>query len=561
MRSSNRIKLGLRAAEMVALMLATACSAAGPSSSTSKAQEEAGAPALDAGSSIDGSTACAVGCSEPEGGTSDEAGQPDAGSTGFNGDPNGVFVATTGSDTAPGTMAKPVLTIGKAVTLAQAGHEDVYVCNGTYAESVVIDTKPVNVHGGYDCTKDWAPADDKPTIAPPTGVALTIRNVAAQITIERLQLQAADASSDGSSSIAAIASSCSGVAFNSVVFQAGAGASGAQGTSSQPNTMPARSGISGSSVGGPLCPQGDKSGACGTIALGGFPFLVNPVCNTIGGAGASGANLEINYAATKPGAGTGGAGQDPDGNGLDGLNGGNGTNGATASSGIGTFTATGYVASNAGTGGEDGQPGASGGGGAGGGSDYANIEGFTGCTYIYVGAGGGEGGWGGCGGTAGGAGGGGGASIGLLAFQSTVSVPGCQVNTSAGGDGGSPGKGSSGQLGGEGGGGGTGNSGGATSNSACFDNGPLGNARNGGNGGRGGVGGNGGAGGGGPSIGIAVIGVAQPDTSTVDFNIGTGGQGGQSFSGPNAPGGESTQVLVAGAGDGGASAADAAADH
>ncbi|HEX8793197.1 MAG TPA: hypothetical protein VF765_19775 [Polyangiaceae bacterium] len=535
MRSSNRIKLGARAAEVAALMLAAACGSAGNGASTNNVSPaEAGPPSVDGSSSIDGASACAVGCDESEGGASIEAGPADAGGTGFTGDPNGVFVATTGSDTAPGTMAKPVLSIGKGVELAQAAHKDVYVCNGTYSENVVIDTKPVNVHGGYDCTKGWAKVDDKPTVAPSSGVPLTIRNVPASMTIERLQLQAADASTDGGSSIAAIASSSSDVAFSAVVFQAGAGASGAQGTSPQPNTSPARGGVAGSPVPGPLCPENDKTGVCGQVALGGFVFGANPGCNTIGGPGGSGANLEIGYAGTKPGAGSGGAGQDPDGNGLDGLNGGNGKNGTTATAAYGSFTASGYVASNAGSDGENGQPGASGGGGAGGGSDYANIQGFYGCTYIYIGAGGGEGGWGGCGGTAGGGGGGGGASIGLLAYQSAVSVTGCQANTSTGGDGGSPGKGAFGQLGGPGAGGGTGNSGGGNS-SACFSSGPLGNARNGGMGGRGGVGGNGGAGGGGPSIGIVVVGASQPDTTTVDFNVGTGGQGGQSFSGRTRP--------------------------
>jgi hypothetical protein len=561
MRFSIRAKLGLRAAEALALALVAACGGGSQNGSPAPVvQDEAGVVEGGVTPSADAGASCAVGCSDSDAATTADSGRPGADAGAFDGDPTAIFVAPTGSDSAPGTMSKPVLTIGKGVLLAQGAHKDLYVCDGTYTENVIIDTKPVNVHGGYDCTKGWARVDDKPTIAPQAGVPLIVRGVPTTMTVERLQLQAADASTEGASSIAAIASSSSDVAFSKVVFQAGAGASGAQGTFPQPNTTGARSGVPGSSVGGQLCPQGDKSGTCGQIAFGGFVFGVPAGCNTVGGSGGNGANLEIGYVGTKPSSGSGGAGQDPDGNGLDGLNGGNGKNGATATSALGTFTATGYVASNAGTSGEDGQPGASGGGGVAGGSDYANIQGFYGCPYIYIGAGGGEGGWGGCGGSAGGGGGGGGASVGLLAFQSTVSVAGCQVNTSAGGDGGSPGKGAFGQLGGPGGGAGMGNYGGGN-NAACFNSGPLGNGRNGGMGGRGGSGGNGGAGGGGPSIGIVVVGAQQPDTSSVDFNIGTGGQGGQSFSGPNAPGGQSTQVLGLGAGDGGAAAADAAMDQ
>jgi len=559
MRSSNGMKLGMRAAEMVALMLAAACGSGAGSGGSGGVQEEAGTTAVDANTSIDGGSTCAVGCDDPEAGTQSEGGHSEAGGSAFNGDPSAIFVATTGSDTAPGTMAKPVLTIGKGVQLAQAAHKDLYVCDGTYAENVVIDTTPVNVHGGYDCTKGWAPVDDKPTIAPQTGVALIVRSVSSAMTVERLQLQAADASADGASSIAAIASSCPELAFKNVVFQAGAGANGGQGASPQPLTSPANAGNPGASIGGKLCPGTNASGACVAIAQGGHAGLLAGwgKCATVGGVGGNGANVLINYAGSAPEKGSGGAGQTIDGVGLDGAPGADGKDGTTSKSALGSFTATGYVASNAGTNAEPGQPGGSGAGGAGGSSAIANLPEFVGCHYDYVGAGGGEGGWGGCGGGAGGGGGGGGASLGLLAYESSVTVAGCQVNTSAGGNGGSPGKGAEGELGGAGGAGGVGEAGGG--DAACMTA-QVGDGQPGGAGARGGRGGNGGAGGGGPSIGIVVVSGPQPDTTTVDFNVGTGGEGGQAFSGPNAPGGMSTQVLVLVAGDGGAVAADAAAD-
>jgi hypothetical protein len=552
------MKLGMRAAELVALILSAACGTGAGSSGN--AQQEAGATAVDGGSSIDGGSTCAVGCDESEAGAAGDAGHSEGGPAG---DANGVFVATTGSDTAPGTMAKPVLTIGKGVQLAQATHKDLYVCNGAYAENVVIDTKSVNVHGGYDCTKGWALVDDKPTIAPQTGVPLTVRSVSSAMTIERLQLQAADASTNSASSIAAVASSCSELAFKQVVFQAGAGASGAQGQSPEPILAPAYEGKPGTSIGGALCPApGNKPpSSCDTIGYGGYAGLLAGwgKCSTVGGHGGDGANVEVGYAGTRPGPGSGGAGTTIDGAGADGAPGANGKDGVTSSSAKGTFTSTGYVASNAGTDGEPGQPGGSGGGGMGGGSDKANIPQFNGCTFVYIGAGGGEGGWGGCGGGAGGAGGGGGASLGLVAYESTVTVEGCQVNTSAGGDGGSPGKGVDGEPGGAGGAGGIGEQGGGDPQ-VCINYAAMGGAAPGGAGARGGRGGNGGAGGGGPSIGIVVVGAPQPDTTTVDFNIATGGLGGQAFSGPNAPGGLSTQVLVLVTGDGGATAVDAATD-
>jgi hypothetical protein len=133
-----------------------------------------------------------------------------------------------------------------------------------------------------------------------------------------------------------------------------------------------------------------------------------------------------------------------------------------------------------------------------------------------------------------------------------VTLSSCQIDTSPGGDGGAAGKGANGQLGGAAGAGGTGTLGGGPAG-RC-GTGVEGNAMSGGAGGHGGSGGPGGPGGGGPSIGIVLVGSAQPDLSTIDFNIGTAGNGGMALVGPNGPAGLSSSLFSAGG------AADAATD-
>jgi hypothetical protein len=60
-----------------------------------------------------------------------------------------VFVAPKGSDDALGTIEQPVATISRALTLAAQKQLDVYVCNATYRDNIVIKSG-VRIFGGYD---------------------------------------------------------------------------------------------------------------------------------------------------------------------------------------------------------------------------------------------------------------------------------------------------------------------------------------------------------------------------------------------------------------------------
>ncbi|MCZ7585212.1 MAG: DUF1565 domain-containing protein [Deltaproteobacteria bacterium] len=61
----------------------------------------------------------------------------------------GVFVATTGDDTNPGTMAEPKRTFDAGVLLAEADGRSVFIAEGDYTRS----KRPV-----YPCTVDMKPS-------------------------------------------------------------------------------------------------------------------------------------------------------------------------------------------------------------------------------------------------------------------------------------------------------------------------------------------------------------------------------------------------------------------
>ena len=78
-----------------------------------------------------------------------------------------IFVAPSGSDAAQGTRESPVKTLNKATALAAASGKDVYACNGSYAEALVV-SSAVRLYGGYDCKNGWARNKELAVIAPGT---------------------------------------------------------------------------------------------------------------------------------------------------------------------------------------------------------------------------------------------------------------------------------------------------------------------------------------------------------------------------------------------------------
>jgi hypothetical protein len=443
-----------------------------------------------------------------------------------------VFVSATGSSTADGSKTNPVDTIGKAIELAASSGKDVYVCNGTYAEALQIESAGVHLFGGYDCDAGWTRTAAHAEIAAPVGSALVVRNVS-DFSIDRIDLTSPNAVQAGESSIAARILD-STIILSHAIVRAGSGAPGAAGEAGAALSLAPRKGADGQSLNTTTCSTSNPSAACLVVASGGGAGLQSPYgcptgSATLGGRGGDGGNIYKNAINQDGSVGSPPAATTSSPVGASGEDGAIGPIAGPALAGFGSVSADNYVADNAGPDGSPGKHGQSGTGGRGGVSCYnASTCGDSIATSFYIGGGGGQGGFGGCGGFGGRGGGGGGASIGLLAVNSNVQVVWSSISTSAGGSGGVPGDGGDGSAGGPGGVGGTGSTGSR--------------AANGGPGGAGGKGGMGGGGGGGPSIPIVAKGFA-PVLSATTLTPGAGGPGGTGPGGDGAVG-ESAELKL-----------------
>lgn len=436
----------------------------------------------------------------------------------------GVFVSSSLGDDANVGNAKsaPVKTLKQALMLGAQRNLPVYACAEVFNNA---DTETLNVSagsllfGGLDCGKDWAYiGDTQKSIVQGSAdqIAMVLRTGSGITRLDDFGVRAADAATDGGSSIAVLSEPDLSVQMNRCELIAGFGKDGAKGITPTDDigpTDPSHADIKGGS--GANAGSGDlingNPGGTGTT---------NPKCmSAVGGNGGAGFvdhGEDGTDGMPALGAGKAGVGQPVMdmgnwdcivGIGQLGKNGASGTQGASATdTELGILDLNGFMSA-AGQNGTDGLPG-QGGGGAG------AAKGKTGTT----GASGGGGGAGGCGGKGGGGGQGGGASIALASLGSAFAFNGVLLSAANGGRGGD---GSDGQVGATGGAGGTGGTG-DPSAPATLD------GCNGGTGGKGGQGGPGGAGRGGHSVGLMHLGPA-PSLDGLNFSVGTPGEGGSAF--------------------------------
>lgn len=434
----------------------------------------------------------------------------------------GVFVrpGVPGGD---GSKTMPYASVATAI-LGRQGKPFVYVCGGTYAEALRIESA-VSIVGGLNCS-DFAPGGAPTVIAPVEGLPLTVSGATANLAVTDMAFEAPAAvvpavpvpGATGDSSIAALIESGAKVVVHRVRFVARAGAAGSDGA------MQPKAGD-----GNPGGPGGATRGAAGTST-----------CGVPGGRGGEGdatvASSEHGSPAPVDGSVLGrrgcARGEDAEDGCQDGLTnqpgpGGDGKGGAKGDAAaavtvVGGVEAGRWVATVGAMGGAGG-PGQGAGGGGQGDSNNPNR--------------GGGGGSGGCGGDGGGGGGGGGASLGVVLRDASLTATASSIVTAVAGNGGKGGKGGDGGRGGAKGenGGGLGQPGGT------------------GGGGGGGAGGNGGAAG--VQAGILFTGSAEVIWSGVSVTgtlptlesvtiVGAaaepGSAGEPGLAGASAPGGEST---------------------
>jgi hypothetical protein len=436
---------------------------------------------------------------------------------------HGVFVSARdgNDDTGEGTRSSPYasITAGLDALRAASAPKRLYVCanGGDYRETVAIEKRHdgVQIFGGLRC-EDWtSDALLKAKIAAPDSTAVHVEGLATGLRVEDFEIQAANAVGDGESSFGVIVLESENVVLRRVNVTAGKGAVGADGVAGEAGAA------------GPSAAERQQGGRASCenppSPLSGGSWDAESVCGSRGGNGGiaqRGIDGSPGFAGdprenvTPPNVNNRGAegatGQD----GAPGSPGNPGTPGAATNT-AGTFTSDGFTPAPAAGTGTPGFPGQGGGGGG-----ASNATGKSAC----IGASGGAGGMGGCGGQPGTGGSGGGASVGLLSWNSDVTLEACRISASAGGPGGSGGDGGTPGLGRPGAPGGAGD---ATNG--------IGKAGAGGPGGSGGVGGPGAGGNGGPSYGLVYSGTKPAQSGSTMILAGAGGDEG--------PPGEADEVV------------------
>jgi hypothetical protein len=438
-----------------------------------------------------------------------------------------IWVSPAGDSANAGTREAPLSSIQHAIDMADNGGNgaDVYVAAGTYAETLTLRSR-VSLYGGWNAD-DWTRDIDANRPVVTGGETAVYGESSNDLTVEGLEIVAADAATNGASSIAVFLAESDGVTIRNNVIAAGMGMMGANGANGapRPSSQTADRGSNGANAS--VCGSAGGTGGAGNLGYNGGRGGNGGALGGSGGSRGEGTG----GAGTGGSAGSGGAvasGGGGGGGGTDGLAGSGGSGGGA----FGSVNAAGYVVSSGTNGGHGGH--GEGGGGGGGGGGVALLAG--------CGGGGGGGGEGGTGGLRGDAGQGGGASLGILLLgQTVVSIADNAISTADGGAGGKGGNGSPGLAGGGGGTGGDNNAFG-------------GSGGNGGKGGEGGGGGGAGGGGGGPSIGIVEDAGATATLSANTYDLGTPGAGGARGTGAAVSGGNDGDNGTAGA-------AGEAADH
>lgn len=472
-----------------------------------------------------------------------------------------IYVTTSGSDTDPGTLVRPMRTLGAALARGRETGKDVLVARGIYEGPVEV-VGGVSLFGGYspdfrDRDLELYPVVIERRTGEPGMPALICRNVRTRTRVEGITVIGLDATGPGEGSTAVYIDGCGPeVRFAAVEVFAGRGSDGRNGLDSSARlsewgldslaqldgvsgdsgrpgtgdaslcvTVPGGAGgrhscrgvdVSGGDGGAAACPEtGCVNGQpCGNAGC--TDFTVDGVCDFDAVLRAA-----VPNPAPSPGRGPnpGAAAEltynSPTNRGVcnfcddnptlprDNANGHDGGSGAEGEGGIGCASEpvldpiSGRISGGAGTEGLPGENG-SGGGGASAGAGYDVIGGTTGVCSDRSGGSGGGGGSGGCGAPGAGAGTGGGTSAGIVIRLAPGLARGPSFEDVRIVTA-SGGRGGDGGVGANGGRGGVGGHGGIT-RFWCARSGGRG-----GDGGRGGAGGGGGGGCGGGSHGVYVV--------------------------------------------------------
>jgi hypothetical protein len=361
----------------------------------------------------------------------------------------GVFVSTTAAAGGDGTIEHPFATISAGIDRVKDLKLRVYVCAGTYKESLTL-VNAVSVIGALSCDGGvWATGGARAVLEAPTTPAIRAKDIALTTRFEGFDVTAPAGTAMSPSSIALIAQNASMLTFaNTKLSSAKAfdGVDGADATQlTAGTTLTGKNGLPfntllANPMTGPVPQLGQAGGVGSCVGAPGHD-------GENGKQGGTGA-VEICTAFTHIATGikdwhwdfyvrNGAICNRSDGVPGTSAAGNAGPDGASATT-YGSFTPEGYSPLD-GTAGADGAPGHGGSGGNAAPTTAGVLCGSANEGKIIYDASGGGGGAGGCPGLAGKPGGGGGASIAALVFASPgLSVTTCEL---VAGDGGKGGKG------------------------------------------------------------------------------------------------------------------------
>lgn len=236
----------------------------------------------------------------------DDGSTPACGLVAFDGgsaDPYGVYVSPAGSNSNPGSIAAPLLTLSSGIAMARAnGTSSVYLAEGTYAESVEVSgvMDALRIRGGY--TADFTSRDLAlhPVVLDGGPSALRLLDLGGTVLLEGLEIRSASGTTASEASMTSHTVFVRQVALLEVVCStlvAGDGANGPDGTAA----TPAAATIAGAAA-------GDGTATTGGTAGTGARCSLDPGNASRGGVGSKGGDDDGTGASSSGNAGVGSPG-------------------------------------------------------------------------------------------------------------------------------------------------------------------------------------------------------------------------------------------------------------
>ena len=376
-----------------------------------------------------------------------EAERPDAGDAGLpkapevTGTPDpselnesfGVFVTPGGQAAAAGTRKQPLASIQAGIALGRSLGKRVYVCGGTFHESLVI-ADSISVIGGLDCSREeWRAGTTRTRVEAPASPAAAANGIASATRIENLELIAPDASEPGGSSFGLLAVESPGLSLVGSRVEAGSGSKGADGVEGiqlVPSGTPAGSAVPEfDACFGAACTKSARPKTPGGTRICAGEAGHDGETGGVGGSGGlyeyNASNVWVPYLGQAASSGDSRFGAGPAAVGAPGAS-------ATV---VGTLSAEGFAPADGARGG-DGERGRGGRGGTGFQVYKVNPDLFEGRNPFWHGTSGAGGGAGGCPGLAGSPGKGGGASVAVFVAGAPIKLERSDLIARDGGPGG-----------------------------------------------------------------------------------------------------------------------------